>query len=635
MADETILIVDDEAEARTALVAQLARTSSYVCIAAASLTEARAHIATASPHLVIVKDRLGRERGLDLLAECHSRIPLLLTTAHPTVELMSAALAAGARDVLIQPFDLDRVAHSIERALRMAQTLRERDSLADRIARQDQEFNALYTVGKKVSALLDTEEILTLVVSAAVHLSGAEEGALMLPDPVSGDLFLRAHYNLSDDAIQNLRVKVTDALMSRVIAGGRPIMLSGGDALKTRTVLPVKSILCVPLFVGERVTGVLMVGRRSASQPFSEHHVHLLSTLADSAAIAIENSRLYSQADSERAKLDTILREIEDIVIVTDADLRLLRLNKAALAAFNLTEAALGQLLADAIPVKAVTDLFDQHKLRSQAWRADIVLADGRTLEGQLSVLSGIGYGAVLHDITRLKELDKIKSEFVSIVSHDLRTPLTAIRGYVELLPRVGPLNEQQRDFVARVEYSMTNIVSIISDLLDIGRIEAGVGWEMKPLALEPIVREAVDDLQPEAARAQQQLAAQLTPLTPVVGNARRLRQVVNNLVSNGLKYTPAGGQISVMAREDGDFVFLQVRDTGMGIALEDQRHVFDKFYRVRSDATERINGSGLGLSIVKAIVEKHNGRVWVESEPGKGSTFTVVLPKYLKSDAS
>jgi two-component system phosphate regulon sensor histidine kinase PhoR len=451
MADETILIVDDEAEARTALVAQLARTSSYVCIAAASLTEARAHIATASPHLVIVKDRLGRERGLDLLAECHSRIPLLLTTAHPTVELMSAALAAGARDVLIQPFDLDRVAHSIERALRMAQTLRERDSLADRIARQDQEFNALYTVGKKVSALLDTEEILTLVVSAAVHLSGAEEGALMLPDPVSGDLFLRAHYNLSDDAIQNLRVKVTDALMSRVIAGGRPIMLSGGDALKTRTVLPVKSILCVPLFVGERVTGVLMVGRRSASQPFSEHHVHLLSTLADSAAIAIENSRLYSQADSERAKLDTILREIEDIVIVTDADLRLLRLNKAALAAFNLTEAALGQLLADAIPVKAVTDLFDQHKLRSQAWRADIVLADGRTLEGQLSVLSGIGYGAVLHDITRLKELDKIKSEFVSIVSHDLRTPLTAIRGYVELLPRVGPLNEQQRDFVARV----------------------------------------------------------------------------------------------------------------------------------------------------------------------------------------
>ncbi|MBI5565324.1 MAG: GAF domain-containing protein [Chloroflexi bacterium] len=633
MAGETILIVDDEAEGRTALVALLARTGGYVCIAAANLSEARVHCTTAAPHLVIVKDQLGREHGLDLLTDCGPRIPLLLITARPTIELMSAALAAGVRDVLIQPMAAERIQAAVDRALRMAQTLRERDQLRDQIDRQNQEFNALYTVSKKVSALLDTEEILTLVVSAAVHLTGAEEGALMLPDSTTGELYLRAHYNLSDDAIQNLRVKVTDALMSRVITGGRPIMLSGGEALKARTTLPVKSILSVPLFVGERVTGVLTVGRRAASQPFSEHHVHLLSTLADSAAIAIENARLYWQADSERAKLDTILREIEDAVIVTDADLRLLLLNNAARSAFNLTDAALGQPLAEAIPLKAVIDLFDQRKLRSQAWRADIVLADGRTLQGQLSVLSGIGYGAVLHDITRLKELDKIKSEFVSIVSHDLRTPLTAIRGYVELLPRVGPLNEQQREFVARVEYSMTNIVSLISDLLDIGRIEAGVDWEMQPLPLDMMIRDTVQELQSEAARSQHALTLEVVDLPPVRGNARRLRQVVNNLVSNALKYTPAGGRITVAARGDGDFVFLHVRDTGIGIALEDQRHIFEKFYRVRSEATEHIQGSGLGLSIVKAIVEKHSGRVWVESEPGQGSTFTVVLPKYSKSD--
>ncbi|HZY40901.1 MAG TPA: ATP-binding protein, partial [Anaerolineae bacterium] len=471
------------------------------------------------------------------------------------------------------------------------------------------------------------------VVSAAVHLSGAEEGALMLPDPASGVLFLRAHYNFTDDAIQNLRVKVTDALMSRVISGGRPIMLSGGEALKSQTVLSVKSILCVPLFVGERVTGVLTVGRRSASQPFSEHHVHLLSTLADSAAIAIENARLYWQADSERAKLDTILREIDDAVIVTDAETRLLLINNAARAAFGLTDGALGQPLTEAIPLKAVTDLFDQRKLRSQAWRADITLPDGRTLQGQLSVLSGIGYGAVLHDITRLKELDKIKSEFVSIVSHDLRTPLTVIRGYVELLPRVGPLNDQQREFVARVENSMTNMVALIGDLLDIGRIEAGVDWEMQPTALEPIVIDAVQELQAAAALKHHALTSEVDDLSLVPGNARRLRQVVNNLVTNALKYTLDGGQIAVTAREDGDFVLLQVRDNGIGIALDDQRHVFDKFYRVRSEATEHIQGSGLGLSIVKAIVEKHSGRVWVESKPGKGSTFTVVLPKSVLSN--
>jgi two-component system, OmpR family, phosphate regulon sensor histidine kinase PhoR len=633
MTGETILIVDDDAVAGTALIDYLG-PAGYACVGAANLAEARVQLVTAAPQLVIVKDQLGDERGLDLLADCGHLISLLLTTDRPTVDLMSAALAAGACDVLSSPLEADRVRKSIERALRPALAVHERDALRERIARQDQEFNALYTVGKKMTALLDIEEILTLVVSAAAHLSGAEEGALLLSDPDSGDLFLRAYYNLTDDAIRNLRVKVTDALMSRVINGGRPIMLGGGEALKAQTVLAVKSILCVPLLAGERVTGVLTVGRRSAGTPFSEHLMHLLSTLADSAAIAIENARLYWEADNERAKLDTILREIDDAVIVTDVEMRLLLINNAARAAFGLAEDALGQRLAEVIPLKTVTDLFDQRKLRSEAWRADITLPDGRTLQGRLSVLGGIGYGAVLHDITRLKELDKIKSEFVSIVSHDLRTPLTVIRGYVELLPRAGPLNDQQREFVARIESSMTNMVALISDLLDIGRIEAGVDWEMKPTALEAIVRKVVEELQPMAALAHHQLTAQLTQLPPVLGNARRLQQVVNNLVNNGLKYTPDGGQISVTVREDGEFLVLQVRDSGLGIALDDQRHIFDKFYRVRSEMTEHINGSGLGLSIVKAIVEKHDGRVWVESEPGHGSTFTVVLPKSVTSDA-
>ena len=627
MTGETILIVDDDATARAALIDQIVWPAGYACVGAATLAEARTRLTSTAPQLVIVKDQLGDERGLDLLADCGSLIPLVLTTDHPTVDLMSAALAAGARDVLIAPCVADRVQKSIERALRLALTARTHDSLRERIARQDQEFNALYTVGQKVTALLNTEEILTLVVSAAVHLSDAEEGALLLPDPASGALLLRAHYNFTGDAIQNLCVQVTDTLLNRVIRGGRPIMLSGGEALKAPTVLAAKSILCVPLFGGERVTGVLTVGRRSARQPFSEHHVHLLSILADSAAIAIENARLYGQADNERAKLDTILREIDDAVLVTDAETRLLLINNAARAAFGLTDSALGQPLAAAIPLKTVTDLFDRRKLRSQAWRADITLPDGRTLQGQLSVLSGIGYGAVLHDITRLKELDKIKSEFVSIVSHDLRTPLTVIRGYVELLPRVGPLNDQQREFVAHIESSMTNIVALIGDLLDIGRIEAGVDWDMQSTALAPIITAAVQELQAAATLKHHTLTSAVDDLSRVPGNARRLRQVVDNLVTNALKYTPDGGQIAVTAREDGDFVLLQVRDNGLGMALDDQRHIFDKFYRVRSEATDHIQGSGLGLSIVKAIVEKHRGRVWVESEPGHGSTFTVVLP--------
>lgn len=635
MAGESILIIDDRADARAWLFEHVLHPAGYVVHEAATLADARARLAAGRFNLIIIDAHLDDNHGLDLLPEAIAASPVIVTTDQPSVEVMSAALAAGARDVLVYPFAPERLARAIKTQLRTAAMLRERDQLREQVERQIQEFNALYTVGKKTGALLDIEESLTLVVSAAVNLTGADEGSLMLRDPDTGELFLRAHYNLSEAAIQTLRVRVNDTLMNRVVQSGRPIMLSGLDLVRSHTVLPVKALLSVPLFAGDRVTGVLTVDNRLNARPFTEHDVHLLSTLADSAAIAIENANLYWQVESERAKLDTILREIEDVVIVTDADLRLILLNNAARRAFNLGEDALGRPLAEAITVPAVQDLFDQRKLRSRNWRAEVVLSDGRTLQGQLSILSGIGYGAVLQDISRLKELDRIKSEFVSIVSHDLRTPLTAIRGYVSLLPRVGPLNDQQREFVQRVEGSMSSIVELISDLLDVGKIEAGVDWEMKPIQLQRIAGRAVEALRAEAERKQQTLTLHAAEVPPTLGHARRLEQVAANLISNAVKYTPPGGQIDVIVREADGFLTLQVRDTGIGIAVDDQRRIFDKFYRVESDQTEQIGGSGLGLTIVKAIVERHAGRVWVESQPGRGSTFTVLLPKLPVNNAS
>jgi two-component system NtrC family sensor kinase len=279
--------------------------------------------------------------------------------------------------------------------------------------------------------------------------------------------------------------------------------------------------------------------------------------------------------------------------------------------------------------VQQVIDLFEQRHTEEFVWRADITLPDNRVLQGQLSHLPGVGYGAVLRDITRLKELDRIKSEFVAIVSHDLRTPLTTIRGYVSLLPRVGPLNDQQQDFVLRVERSMDSIVDLISDLLDIGKIEAGVDWEMTAVPLHEVVREVAERLRPNAELHHQTLSVNVSDLSPVLGSQRRLEQVAANLISNAIKYTPDHGRIGVALHEDDGFLVLQVSDTGIGISLEDQRHIFDKFYRVESEATEKISGTGLGLSIVKAIIKKHSGRVWVHSELGKGSIFTVLLPRY------
>ncbi len=631
MADEPILIVESSVESRAWLIAQVLDPAGYAHMEVPRLDEAHAKISRFRPALIIFAASNDFVAAIGFIARYAASIPIIVIAANPILEEVQAELMAGARDVLVRPLEADRLAKAIERVHRQLRVTQERDTLLAEAKDRSEEFMAMHAVGKKTAALLDLGEILTTVVSAAVTLTRAEQGLLMLLDPETGELYLRASQNLAEPGAQRLRIKVNDSLMGQVIQTGKPVLLSGNDLVKIRTSFLVKALLSVPLTVGGKTIGVLSVDNKISSGTFSDHEVNLLSTFADYAAIAIENSRLYSSAESERAKLNTILRDIQDAVIVVDHDLRILLVNRAARDAFKLAEQVAGRPLAEVIYHPRVIDLFDQRKLRAQNWRAEIDLEDGRILQAHLSVLSGIGYGAIMHDVTRLKELDRIKSEFVSIVSHDLRTPLTTIRGYVSLLSRTGPLNAQQQEFVTSIESSMTNIVDLIADLLDIGRIEAGLDWEMETIQLQGVIQEAAQQLQLSATAKHQTLTVKVPDLSPTLGNVRRLRQVAANLIGNAIKYTPENGRVEVILSEDGDFLVLQVRDTGIGISSEDQRRIFDKFYRVESQLTDNISGSGLGLSIVKAIVEKHGGRVWVESEIGKGSTFTVLLPKHSK----
>jgi two-component system NtrC family sensor kinase len=259
--------------------------------------------------------------------------------------------------------------------------------------------------------------------------------------------------------------------------------------------------------------------------------------------------------------------------------------------------------------------------------RSEITVTDGRVFNAQRTPIPGVGQAVVMQDITHLKELDRIKSEFVTTVSHDLRSPLTAILGYVELIGRAGPVNEQQAEFIRRVRVSVEHITALISDLLDLGRIEAGLDSAKEPVPLAALARYAVDGLRGVAETRGLNLETDLPDDLPLLaGDPIRLRQMIGNLIENAIKYTPQGGCVRVDAYADQDQVILRVHDTGRGISPADQPYLFDKFYRagnVSGDTT----GTGLGLSIVKSIVDQHHGRVWVESAIGKGSSFTVVLP--------
>lgn len=242
-----------------------------------------------------------------------------------------------------------------------------------------------------------------------------------------------------------------------------------------------------------------------------------------------------------------------------------------------------------------------------------------------------LGCVSTLHDVTAEREVAIMKNEFVSMVSHELRTPLTSIKGYVDLIVdgEAGEINEIQREFLEIVQENSDRLVSLINDLLDISRIESGrVHLKIEPIELPDIVQGVADTFRTFADQSTVSLSAHVAKNLPRAAADRdRAGQVLMNYVSNAIKYSPGGGSVSINVKRRGNFVLLEVTDTGIGISAEDQRQLFTKFFRVDSSLTREIGGTGLGLSICKSVVELMGGEVWVRSTEGKGSTFGFSLP--------
>lgn len=336
----------------------------------------------------------------------------------------------------------------------------------------------------------------------------------------------------------------------------------------------------------------------------------------------------------ELQKLDTIVEHIEDGVIILDEQSNLLLINPAARKAFGLwqDDAVKGKPVSEVLPHPDLKILLSD--INNPLPQNEITFEDGRVLSAQCTPIPRIGVAITMQDITYLKQIDRLKNEFVHTVSHDLRSPLTAILGYVDLLDRVGPVNDQQREFIRRVQNSVQSITSLVNDLLELGRIEAGFDTQKEVVPLEGIVRDTLETLGGQISDKKMNLHLNLPMDIPQMrGNPIRLRQMLDNLIGNAIKYTPEGGEITIDVEAQNDQVILRISDTGPGIPPADQPHIFEKFYRA-SNVPKGVGGSGLGLSIVKSIVENHQGRIWVESLLGQGSAFTVVLPLYKQAVA-
>lgn len=588
---------------------------------------------TLNPDLLIIGDDLDGENVIEVaqsLLEDLPTLPIILFSRDQSILSNLDVISLGLVDILFPPLKSETVIQAVNKGLKRSSdwekwlkhaSTRFTSPLLQRL----NELEALSEVGQVVTAQLDLDGILATVVQSAVEITGAEQGSILLIDEQSDDLYVRASYNLKEEVAKSLRIPVEDSLAGMVIESGKPVIVDDSTLKKIKTTYLVRALIYVPLLFKGKVIGVLGVDNQEQHRGFKEKDVTLLSVIADYTVVAIENSRLYNQTEIERNKLSTILSQVDDGVIVVDEEENILLINQSAQNLFKLDKDCIGKQYESVFNQEEMINIY-KNKM-AQPDRAEIKFGEKRIFSITLVKSSGLGTILTLHDISYLKELDLLKTDFVNAVSHDLRSPLTSILGYADLINRVGDVNEKQADYIGRIKISVDNITVLISDLLDLGRVEIGLDDKVESVPISPVISFAIGVFRTALDEKNIKMVTKFdTDLPSVKGNPIQLRQMMENLIGNAVKYTPENGRIGVFGKIQDGAIILQVSDDGRGIPLEDQPKIFNRFYRATNTGKDDI-GTGLGLAIAKMIVDNHRGRIWVDSVIDKGSSFSVMLP--------
>jgi len=352
-----------------------------------------------------------------------------------------------------------------------------------------------------------------------------------------------------------------------------------------------------------------------------------------------ENMRNLYDLNLEKSRLKAIINRMANGVMVTNRNLEVVLHNPALMRLMEMSTE-----IENPAPISRITDersLIDTLKqvltgeFPEEESISQEIEAGKRTLRAISAPALGpdkniAGTVTVLEDITAYKQLDQMKSDFVNMVAHELRSPLVSIRQINSVLIEglAGPLAEKQQEFVKRGMNKIDSLLELINDLLDVARIEAGKMVQHRvPTDMGRIIEETVALMGPRAQEQGIHLTHSCEGLKPVLADPKNMEEVINNLVSNAVNYSPEGGLVMIIARGLAEYMEIKVEDTGVGISPEELPKIFDKFYRVKHPKTRQVMGTGLGLAIVKGVVEAHHGTIDVESVVDRGTTFRVLLP--------
>ncbi|MBK9711239.1 MAG: GAF domain-containing protein [Kouleothrix sp.] len=497
------------------------------------------------------------------------------------------------------------------------------------------QLHALEEGLRVITSTLSLDEVLDQIVDSTVQMLGPArvQGmvlSLQREDGFEHQLFMLEERN---------GVAWATSLTRRAVQQQAPLIIGDAaldDGLAGTIAEGLSSALCVPLFVGEGpAQGALTVVSATPSA-FSSSDARHLNALAIQAGIAIHNAEMHSRLSQQQQLLEAVVRDINDGLVVVDARSQIVLANPIGRALLDQTiedQPIQAQLLALAASIRAegkatvMTDLQLTPEHGDDAERIYQAFGSQVRYDDSEQPLIAI----VLRDITEQKAEERSRSEFISMVSHELRNPLNSLNGFIKVVLRgqAGALTPLQHEFLAIADGQVEQLKSRIAELLEYNRVEAGrlvLDPQWNDLAL--LVTGTTTRLTLQAEQNGLTLVNEVDSLLPECQfDSERIGQVLNNLIENAIKATPPGGTITLRSELYEDEVWIRVSDTGVGIPVEDQGKIFQRFYRAHDRSSSTGNHLGLGLAICQQIIAGHHGRLWVESEEGQGSCFTFALP--------
>lgn len=624
----TILIADDQPDNLT-LLARYLEKEGYSYIKAKDGIETLEKTRNYMPDLVLLDINMPHKDGFAVLEEIRAdpaigHIPvIILTAARLDSTQIQSGLNMGADDYVIKPFDRRELLARIRTKLRVKQA-------EDVIRRRNRELNLLPEIGKELSARFNIDELATILLKRTGETLGAMLGHVVILNP-DGAYEKTQHFDKSQDSDQSVTPYTLPERLLEIVNDAHQGFVVEDTQHDERWVAdqndPARSAVVVPMFGRHHLLGLLLLINEQPNY-FNLEHLLLLQAICSQASIAIENAQLYDKMAQEQQRLAAVLQGAADAILLFDNENHLSMVNPAGQRLFTDFQMTLGKQLVQGKGYDGLIAVLQEMRQTSAPFLREISWPDKRVFSAACTPVKEGGCVVILHDVSHFKELEKVKDEFIATASHDLRNPITSIGGFSQLIRQAGPLNEMQLDFVQRIDSAATNMAELVENMMNLARMDLKAESRREPVDIRALVWEITDEFSPQAESKKQQLSfAETAAGRMVEADALQLRQAFRNLIGNAIKYTPEGGSIVVAVEESTDLVTVRIQDTGYGIPAEDLSHIFERFYRVRNNGHDQIEGNGLGLAIVKSIAEAHGGSVSVESEVGKGTRFAFNLP--------